>query len=111
MVIKYKNQSSTVSEQMYLNAILQFHLSHKWIRLNSCQLLHLSTQLDNTKLGQPVTKQCLILFSLWCKNVTLAVQEKNTFYWYIFINITGRPLYEEFRCIICHSLIYFAILT
>ncbi len=64
---------------MYLNAILQFHLSHKWIRLNSCQLLHLSTQLDNTKLGQPITKQCLIVFSLWCKNVTLAVQEKTLF--------------------------------
>ncbi len=42
-------------------------LSHKWIRSNSCQLLNLSTQLDNTNLGQPITKQCLILFSLWYK--------------------------------------------
>jgi len=51
-------------------------MSHKWIRLNSCQLLHLSTQWDNTNLGQPVTKQCLILFSLWCKKVALAKTKK-----------------------------------
>ncbi len=36
-----------------------------------------STQLDNTNLGQPITKQCLILFSLWCKKVTLAIKEKH----------------------------------
>ncbi len=41
------------------------------------QLLNLSTQLDNTNLGQPITKQCLILFSLWCKKVALAIK-KNT---------------------------------
>ncbi len=34
-----------------------------------CQLLNISTQLDNTNLGQPITNQCLILFSMWCKNV------------------------------------------
>ncbi len=34
------------------------------------QLLNLSTQLDNnTNLGQPITKQCFILFSLWCKKL------------------------------------------
>ncbi len=26
-----------------------------------------STQLDNANLGQPITKKCLILFSLWCQ--------------------------------------------
>jgi len=42
-------------------------LSQKWgwIRLNSCQLLNLSTQLDNAILGQPITKQRLLLFNLW----------------------------------------------
>ncbi len=39
--------------------------------MNGCQLLNLSTQLDNTNLGRPIIKQCLILFSLWFK-------EKNT---------------------------------
>ncbi len=58
------------SEQINLdNAILLFRLSHKWIGLNSCQLLHLNTQLDKTNLGQPITKQYLILFSLWCKKL------------------------------------------
>ncbi len=42
------------------------------------QLLNLSTQLDNTNLGWPFTKQCLILFSLWCKKIALAIKEKNT---------------------------------
>ncbi len=37
------------------------------LRAVSCQLLNLSTQLDNTNLGQPITKQYLILFSLCCK--------------------------------------------
>ncbi len=31
------------------------------------QLLNLSTQLDNASLGQPITKKCFILFSLWCQ--------------------------------------------
>ncbi len=38
------------------------------------QLLNLSTQLDNTNLGQPITKQCLILFSLGCKKFALAIK-------------------------------------
>ncbi len=33
--------------------------------------------LDNTNLGQPITKRCLILFSLWCKKVTLAIKENH----------------------------------
>ncbi len=36
------------------------------------QLLNLSTQLDNTNLGQPITKQCLSLLSLWCKKFTIS---------------------------------------
>ncbi len=40
------------------------------------QLLNLSTQLDNTNLGQPITKQCLILFSLRSKKVALAIKKK-----------------------------------
>ncbi len=36
---------------------------------------NLSTQLNNTNLGQPITKQCFILFTLWCKKVALAIQE------------------------------------
>ncbi len=32
--------------------------------------------LDNTNLAQPITNQCFILFSLWCKRVTLAIKEK-----------------------------------
>ncbi len=31
----------------------------QWIKMNSYQLLNLSTQLDNINLGQPITKQCL----------------------------------------------------
>jgi len=45
--------------------------------LNICQLLNLTTQSDNTNLAQPITKQCFILFSLWCKNVALAIKRKN----------------------------------
>jgi len=52
-------------------------LSHKWIVLNTCQLLNLSTQLDHTVLGQQIIKQCLILFNLWYKKVTLAIKEKH----------------------------------
>ncbi len=40
-------------------------------------ILNLNTQLDNTNLGQAITKQCL-MFSLWCKKVALAINEKNT---------------------------------
>ncbi len=40
-------------------------------------MLNLSTQLDNTNLGKPITKQCLILFSLWCKKATFAIKEKH----------------------------------
>ncbi len=47
-----------------------------WLAVSS-QLLNLSTQLDNTNLGQPITKQCLILFSLWCKKFALAIKEKH----------------------------------
>ncbi len=35
----------------------------------------------------------------------------NNFWFQIFINFIGSPLYEEFLEIICHSLLYFAILT
>ncbi len=44
--------------------------------VKSCRMLNASTQLDNTNLAQPVTKQCFILFSLWCENVALAIKEK-----------------------------------
>ncbi len=93
------------------------------IGLNSCQLLNLSTQLDNTKLAQPITKQCFILFSLWCKKLTLAIKEKTLkktcsaqsvriiFGPKSFISFTGSPPYENFWGIICHSLLYFAIFT
>ncbi len=63
-----------------------------WIAI-SCQLLNLSTELDNTNLGQPVTKQCLNLFSLWCKKVALGIKD---FWSQIFINFTATPLYEDF---------------
>ncbi len=46
-----------------------------WIAVR-CQLFNLSTQLDSTNLGQLIAKQCLILFSLWCKKVALAIKEK-----------------------------------
>jgi len=42
--------------------------------LNICPLLNLTTQLDNTSLAQPVTKQCFMLFSL-CVKRTLAITE------------------------------------
>ncbi len=37
------------------------------------QMLNLRTQLDNYNLGQPITKQCSILFSLWCKKFAIAI--------------------------------------
>ncbi len=40
------------------------------------QLLNLSSQLDNINLAQLITKQCLILFSLWYKKFALAMKEK-----------------------------------
>ncbi len=87
------------------------------------QLLNLSTQLDNTNLGQPITKQCLILFCMWRKKVALTIKEKarkqnmvrskclNNFWSQIFWNFTGSPLYEDCLGKICHSLLYFAFLT
>ncbi len=77
------------------------------------QLLNLSTQLANTNLSQPITNQCLILFSLWCKKVALAVKEKalNTKHLFFLINFTGSPLYEELLGIMSHSSVYLAILT
>ncbi len=41
------------------------------------QLLNLSTQLDDTNLGQQITKQCLILFSLWCKCLHYQLKKKH----------------------------------
>jgi len=38
-------------------------------------------------------------------------KSKNNFWSQIFIHFTGSPQYEEFQGIICHSLLYFAILT
>ncbi len=41
------------------------------------KMLNLSTQLDNTNLPQPITKQCLLMVSLWCqKKVALVIKEK-----------------------------------
>ncbi len=89
-------------------------------QLNIIQLLNLSTQLDKTNLGQLITKQCLILFNLWCKVVTLAIKVKtfkqnivrskclNIF---LIQNFTGSPLYEDFLGIIYNSSLYFAIIT
>ncbi len=88
-----------------------------WIAVR-CQLLHLSTQLDKTNLGQPIAKKCLILFSPWCKNVALAIKEKhlsktwsgqclNNFWSQIFkIDFTEWIILG----IMFHSLLYFAIL-
>jgi len=42
--------------------------------LNICQLLNLTTQLDNTSLAQPVTKQCFMLFRV-CVKRALAIKE------------------------------------
>ncbi len=79
------------------------------------QLLNLSTQLDNhkTNLGQPITKQCLILFSLWCKKVALAIKKQNMVRskYFLIPDFTGSSLYEEFLGITCHSSLYFAIFT
>ncbi len=67
------------------------------------QLLNLSTQLDNTNLSQPIAKQCLILFSLWCKVCIKTLKQNmvrskclNNFLPIYFFNITCSPLYEEF---------------
>jgi len=38
-------------------------------------LLNLTTQLDNTSLDQPISKQCFMLFSL-CVKRALAIKEK-----------------------------------
>ncbi len=46
-----------------------------WIAV-SCHLLNLCKQLDNANLGQPITKQCFILFSMWCQIVALTIKEK-----------------------------------
>ncbi len=60
---------------------------------------------------------------MWCKKVALAIKEKtlkqnmleskcpNNFWSQIFISFTGSPLYEAFWGIMCHSLLYFPILT
>jgi len=42
--------------------------------LNIYQLLNLTTQLDNTSLAQPVTKQCFMLFSLSVKRALAIIE-------------------------------------
>uniref|UniRef100_A0A8C1W1R6 SET domain and mariner transposase fusion gene n=1 Tax=Cyprinus carpio TaxID=7962 RepID=A0A8C1W1R6_CYPCA len=63
----------------------------KELGLNRCQLLITSTQLDNTNLGQTIAKQCLNLFSLWCKKVALAMKEKHlkSILYYVPDNVQG----------------------
>jgi len=83
MEIKYDKISVDIS--LVLSVLLLD--SHKWIMLNICQLLNLTTQLDNSSLVT-ITKQRLILFSLWCKNVTLAKHgQANVFEWILVPNI------------------------
>jgi len=43
--------------------------------LNICQMLNLTTHLDNTSLAHPVTKQCFMLVSV-CVKRALAITEK-----------------------------------
>ncbi len=73
-----KNSELTVAEQMNLimsdNLIERFVMDYNQPKI--IQLLHLSTQLDHTNLGQNVTNQCLILFSLLCKKIALVIKEK-----------------------------------
>ncbi len=56
MVIKYENNSEFILI-MSDNFDRKVYSELGWIAV-SCHLLNLSTQLDNTKSGKPVTKQC-----------------------------------------------------
>jgi len=65
-----------VSKSVHISLVLAILLSDcltnelGWI----CQLLNLSSQLDNS--NWRITKKCFVLFSLWCKKVTLVIKEK-----------------------------------
>ncbi len=80
------------------------------------QLLNVSTQLNNTSLGQPISKTCLIQFSQWCKKLALVIKSKTCsgqsvriiFGPKFFIHFS--PQYEDLFGY-NHSLLYFAILT
>ncbi len=57
-----------------------------------------------------------ILFSLWCKKVALRMKEKTLKQNMVRskclnIFLSQISLYEEFLVVICHSSLYFAILT
>jgi len=81
-------------------------------------LINLTTQLDNTSLSQPVTKQCFMLFSL-CVKRALAITEntlKKTwsaqsvriiFALKVSLVVTVWRIFGY----ICNSLLYFALLT
>ncbi len=81
------------------------------------QQLNWSSQLDNTNLDKPITKQFFILFSLWCKKVTLAIKDKTLHQNMVRLNSARSAIlmviyYMKISLdIICHSLLYFAILT
>ncbi len=79
MVIKYDKNSELCQNEFILIMSDNFDIKvyMKWITIKQkiFQLLNLSTQLDNINLGQPITKQCLIMFSLWCKKVTLTIKK------------------------------------
>ncbi len=79
MVIKYDKNSELCQNEFILIMSDNFDrkVYMKWITIKQkiFQLLNLSTQLDNINLGQPITKQCLIMFSLWCKKVTLTIKK------------------------------------
>ncbi len=46
-----------------------------------------------------------------CNKTCSGQSVKYNFWSQIFINFTDSPLYEEFLGIMCHNLLYFAILT
>ncbi len=78
-------------------------------------------ELDNTYLVNQLPSNAS--FCSVCKKVALAIKEKhssktwsgqnvlNHFWFQIFTNVVGSPLREEVLGIICHNLLYFAILT
>jgi len=77
--------------------------------LSICQLLNLTTQLNNTSLAQTVTKQCFMLSVCVCVCVCVkralaltenALRKRSA-------GIIFSPLYEEFL----GPLLYFALLT
>ncbi len=66
-----------ISSNMYKNFDRKDLMDYNQPEMQTTVSMTIFTQLSTH--CWPITKQCLILFSMWCKKVTLAIQEKKIY--------------------------------